>query len=143
MGVLSQWVWKSVVSFPSGNRGEAPTPNAFSAYSGPQNASRRKNSFNFQLSSAVWTTDPTVIFVGVQSYGDNSSHCPLTTPLAMNQLLRVTEQLISDTATEKRSLHVKNHTSANICLHPSRMYIASFQFNYLITRYTSTWWLRV
>ena len=53
--------WKSVVSSPTGIRGEAPAANAFSAYSRPQNASRTKKKFIFQLSSAAWTTDPTII----------------------------------------------------------------------------------
>ena len=36
--------------------------------------------FDFQSSSAVWTTDPTIIFVAVRSWGD-CRDCPLATPL--------------------------------------------------------------
>ena len=40
-------VWQSVVSSPSGIQGEAPAASAFSAYSRPQNASRRNKKIIF------------------------------------------------------------------------------------------------
>jgi len=82
-------VWGSVLSSSGGVRSEAPSANAFTAYSRPQNASRGKKMYfsphghpakclkwlnntcceasDQQSSSAVSTSEPTIIFVAVQS----------------------------------------------------------------------------
>ena len=60
---------------PCSIRGEAPVANAFSAYSRPQNASRRKNLFHFQSSSAVWTTGSTITLSTSSPTAGNCPHC--------------------------------------------------------------------
>ena len=69
----------------SGIRGEAPAVNAFSTYSTPQNASRCKKNFHFQLSSAAPTTDPTIILSLSSPTGGNCPDYPLAMPLAYLQ----------------------------------------------------------
>ena len=67
--------------FSSGIRAE----NAFSTYSRPQNASRCKKNFHFQLSSAARTTDPTTILSLSSPTGGNCPDYPLAMPLAYLQ----------------------------------------------------------
>ena len=63
--------------------GQSPAANAFSAYSKPQNASRKKKKIHFQLSSAARTTDPTIFLSLCNPTGGDCPDCPppLATPL--------------------------------------------------------------
>jgi len=68
------------MSSPSGVRGKVPAANALSAYTRPQNASRRKKKIiHFQLSSATWT----ILMSLSSSTGGNCPDCPLATPLLL------------------------------------------------------------
>ena len=62
--------------------GRSPAANTFSAYSRPENASRRKKKNHFQLSSAARTTDPTIILLLSSSTEGSCPECsPLSTPV--------------------------------------------------------------
>ena len=53
---------ESVVSTPSGVRSKAPAANAFLDILGHRTLLVDRKTIHFQLSSAAWTTDPTIIF---------------------------------------------------------------------------------